>query len=71
LYTLLYVVQVHVVKRDGGDMLLATFDDKPSYNQLQEALKTWDGAAANKSLIDRIRDEVKFIQDTAQQPPKE
>eukprot|EP00775_Hariotina_reticulata_P010382 gene10382-10540_t len=64
--------QVHVVKRDGSDMLLAAFDDKPSYNQLQEALKTWDGAAANKSLIDRIRDEMQFIQDTAQQqPPKE
>lgn len=60
--------QLHVVKRDGSNQLLQTFDEKPSYAQLEAALKQWPEAATNKSLMDRIRDEVQFIQDTAQQP---
>lgn len=60
--------QVHVVKRDGSNQLLETFDDKPSYAQLEVALKAWPEAAVNKSLMDRLMDEAKFIQDTAQQP---
>lgn len=62
------VLQVHVVSRNGKDSLLASFDDQPSYAQLQVALKQWPEAASNKSLIDRIKDEVQFIQDTAQAP---
>jgi hypothetical protein len=30
-------------------------------------LRQWPEAAANKSLMERLRDEVKFIQDTASQ----
>lgn len=60
--------QLHVVKKDGSNQLLQTFDSKPSYAELEEALKAWPEAATNKSLMDRLRDEVKFIQDTAQQP---
>jgi hypothetical protein len=64
-------VQVHVVKRDGSNQLLQTFDEKPNYGQLQVALTEWPEAATNKSLMDRLRDEVQFIQDTAQQNKKE
>jgi hypothetical protein len=66
-----FCVQVHVVKRDGSNQLLQTFDEKPSYGQLQVALTEWPEAATNKSLMDRLRDEVQFIQDTAQQNKKE
>lgn len=62
--------QVHVVRRDGSSQLLATFDDQPSYSELEGALKGWPEAASNKSLMDRLRDEVQFIQDTAQQANK-
>lgn len=62
------LLQVHVVKRDGSNQLLQTYDTKPSYAELEAALKTYPEAASNKSLMDRIRDEVQFIQDTAQQP---
>jgi hypothetical protein len=65
---LLLFFQVHIVKRDGSNQLLETFDQKPSYAQLEVALKAWPEAAVNKSLMDRLRDEAKFIQDTAQQP---
>lgn len=65
--------QVHVVKKDGSNQLLQTFNSKPTYSQLEVALKEWPEAASNKSLMERLKDEVKFIQDTAQQqqPPKE
>lgn len=59
------------MKRDGSNQLLQTFDEKPSYGQLQVALTEWPEAATNKSLMDRLRDEVQFIQDTAQQNKKE
>jgi hypothetical protein len=59
-------MQVHTVSRDGSEAFLTSFDGQPSYIQLQDALKAWPAAASNKSLIDRLRDEVKFIQDTAQ-----
>eukprot|EP00879_Flechtneria_rotunda_P003240 GHRR01003463.1.p1 GENE.GHRR01003463.1~~GHRR01003463.1.p1 ORF type:complete len:292 (+),score=64.75 GHRR01003463.1:691-1566(+) len=62
--------QVYVALKDGSNQLLDTFDERPSYGQLQVALKPWSGAASNKSLMDRIRDEVQFIKDTAQPPPK-
>lgn len=65
---LVVLPQVHVVKRDGSNQLLQTYDSKPSYAELEAALKTYPEAASNKSLMDRIRDEVQFIQDTAQQP---
>lgn len=58
--------QVHAVLRDGHDALLGNFDDQPTYSQLQETLRAWPQAATNKSLFDRIRDEVQFIKDTAQ-----
>jgi hypothetical protein len=54
------------VARDGSEAFLTAFDASPSYAALQEALKAWPAAASNKSLMDRLRDEVKFIQDTAQ-----
>eukprot|EP00878_Enallax_costatus_P004249 GHUV01004479.1.p1 GENE.GHUV01004479.1~~GHUV01004479.1.p1 ORF type:complete len:280 (+),score=96.82 GHUV01004479.1:219-1058(+) len=58
--------QVHVVTRDGSDTLLSSFDEQPSYAELQKALRAWPQAATNKSLFERIKDEVQFIQDTAQ-----
>ncbi|WIA29393.1 hypothetical protein OEZ86_011897 [Tetradesmus obliquus] len=58
--------QVHTVSRSGSEAFLTAFDGQPSYAQLQEALKAWPDAASNKSLMDRLRDEVQFIQDTAQ-----
>jgi hypothetical protein len=62
----LTALQVHTVSRDGSEAFLTAFDEQPSYAQLQEALKAWPAAASNKSLMERLRDEVQFIQDTAQ-----
>ena len=56
-------MQAHVVSRDGSDQLLAAFDDQPSYAQLQEALKAWPDAALNKSLLQRLQDEARWVQD--------
>jgi hypothetical protein len=63
---LLLLLQVHTVSRDGSEAFLTAFDAQPSYSQLRDALKAWPAAASNKSLMDRLRDEVQFIQDTAQ-----
>lgn len=59
------------MKRDGSNQLLQTFDEKPSYGQLQVALTEWPEAATNKSLMDCVRDKVPFIQGTSQQGSKE
>jgi hypothetical protein len=61
--------QVHIVRRDGTNQLLATFDEPPSYGALEAALKQLPEAAVNKSIFDRLRDEAKWIQDSAQQNP--
>jgi hypothetical protein len=58
---------VHVVKRGGANQLLSTSEARPSYAELEAVLRQWPEAAANKSLMERLRDEVKFIQDTASQ----
>lgn len=50
------------MRRDGSNTLLATFEARPSYGQIEAALKQWPEAAANKSLGERLRDEVRFLQ---------
>lgn len=55
------------MKRDGSNQLLQSFESKPSYAELEVTLKAWPEAAANKGLMERLRDEMRFIQDTAQQ----
>jgi hypothetical protein len=54
-------VQLHVVRRDGSNQLLTTFESQPSYAELEAALKAWPEAAVNKSLVDRLRDEVGLL----------
>lgn len=52
-------LQLHVVRRDGSNQLLTTFEAQPSYPELEASLKAWPEAAVNKSLVDRLRDEVR------------
>ncbi|KAF8073061.1 hypothetical protein HT031_000722 [Scenedesmus sp. PABB004] len=63
--------QVHLVARDGSDRLLQSFAEQPTYAQLTETLKALPEAAINKSLIDRLRDEAKWLQDSTTQQPKQ
>jgi len=62
--------RVFVVPRGGATpMLLASLDRRPSYQEIQEVLKSaYPGSNSNKGWFERLRDEAQWVQDSLKPP---
>lgn len=56
--------QVHALDRAGGSQLVAAQDDQPTYKQVESMLKARPSSKMNMSLVDRLKDEWQWNQDS-------
>lgn len=63
--------QVHVLDRKGGSEMIATTKERPSYAEIEALLKSRPESMMNKSLMDRLKSEWEWNQESLNNgPPK-
>lgn len=60
--------QVHLLDRKGASEVLAVQDERPTYQQVEALLKARPDSRMNMALMDRLRDEFQFNQDSLKGP---